>query len=145
MSATTQINRTNYLTSNILSQELKDIAPKVGKELQEKIDQLSQLRLTKGGKKSYDILTGGYFSDMFQVLKDCFRILKKGRFFALILGDSAPYGVHIPTDIILGEIGKAVGFSRYEIEELRRRGDKWKGNPQRHKVKLRETILYLKK
>lgn len=145
MSATTQINRGQYRAGDLLLPEIKKVNPKIARQLQMKIDQLSSMRDTKGGKKSYDILVGGYFNDMFQVLVDCFRILKKGRTFALILGDSAPYGVHIPTETFLGEMGLSIGFRDYDVEMLRRRGEKWKGNPQRHKIPLRESILYLDK
>jgi DNA modification methylase len=145
MSATTQINRGERPVGSVLSSRLRQAAPGTASLLQEKINKLSEIRLTKGGKKSYDILTGGYFSDMFEVLSDCFRIMKTGSQMALILGDSAPYGVHIPTDIILGDLGMAVGFAGYDIEELRRRGGKWKDNPQRHSVPLRESILLLRK
>jgi hypothetical protein len=72
-------------------------------------------------------------------------VLKPGGSFLLILGDSAPYGVYIPTDTYLGEIGKALGFVSYDVEELRTRGGKWKDNPQRHSVPLKECILTLRK
>jgi hypothetical protein len=62
-----------------------------------------------------------------------------------VLGDSAPYGVHIPTDKLIGDIGISIGFDSYEIEVLRTRGDKWKANPQRHNVPLREGIVILSK
>jgi DNA modification methylase len=145
MSATTQINRGQYKEDDIFLAEFKHTSPIITKRLQNKINKLSKVRLEKGGKKSYDILVGGYFNDMYLVLKDCFRILKKGSTFALILGDSAPYGIYIPTDEILGQIGQDIGFASYDIEELRKRGNKWKANPQRHQIKLHETILYLKK
>ncbi|HXG66634.1 MAG TPA: DNA methyltransferase [Blastocatellia bacterium] len=145
MSATTQINRSDYDESNLLSKDLWDLAPHIAAELKPKISQLSKCRLTKGGKKSYDIMVGGYFNDMLLVLRETFRVLKAGSAFVLILGDSAPYGVHIPTESYLGEIGKAIGFSRYKIEELRTRGGKWKNNPQRHDVGLKEGILTLYK
>lgn len=145
MSATTQINRGKFKTEDILSQSLKHTAPDITEELQHKINQLSEIRLHKGGKKSYDILVGGYFNDMYEVLRDCFRVLRQGSYCTMILGDSAPYGIHIPTDVVLGEIGKAIGFSGYDVEVLRGRGDKWKDNPQRHNIALRESILYLRK
>lgn len=145
MSATTQINRSDYDKTNFLTPDFWETCPKLANELQEKTAKLSELRLVKGGKKSYDIMVGGYFNDMLRTMRETFRILKSGSSFLLILGDSAPYGVYIPTDEYLGEIGKAVGFADYEIEILRTRGGKWKANPQRHSVELRESILTLRK
>ena len=109
------------------------------------VQKLSELRLTKGGRKSYDLLTIGYFNDLYQILKDNFRVLQPNSTAKYILGDSAPYGVHIPTDELIGRIGCKIGFNRYEIEELRTRGGKWKDNPQRHNIALRETIVTLYK
>lgn len=145
MSATTQINRSDYQVTQLLSEDFNRTVPEVAAELSPKIQELSVRRLTKGGKKSYDILVAGYFNDMLQVIRETFRVLKPGTAFVLILGDSAPYGVHIPTDVYLGEIGKALGFESYTIEDLRVRGGKWKDNPQRHSVVLKESILTLLK
>lgn len=145
MSATTQINRSDYDEAHLLSEDVVQAVPQVAAELQEKIAEMSKQRLVKGGKKSYDIMVAGYFHDMLQVFRETFRLLRPGAAFVLILGDSAPYGVYVPTDSYLGEIGKAVGFARCEVEELRTRGGKWKENPQRHKVPLKECILTLYK
>lgn len=145
MSATTQIGRSAYDEADLLSEDFNQSAPSIATELKPKINSLSERRLTRGGKKSYDILVAGYFNDMLQVVRETYRVLKPGGSFLLILGDSAPYGVYIPTDIYLGEIGKAVGFASYDVEELRTRGGKWKDNPQRHDVPLKECILTLHK
>ena len=145
MSATTQINRSDFNEASLLSQDFCQNAPHLAAELKPKIRDLSERRLTKGGKKSYDILVAGYFNDMLRVMQETFRVLKSGSAFVLILGDSAPYGVHIPTDVYLGEVGKGIGFAKYEIEDLRTRGGKWKNNPQRHNVALKESILTLYK
>lgn len=61
--------------------------------------------------------------------------------YVLVLGDSTPYSVYIPTHEYLARLGLAIGFSSWKVEELRTRGDKWQENPQRHKVKLKEVIL----
>jgi len=145
MSATTQINRQNYAVQKLISNDLNTVAPLIAQELDDKVLQLSQIRLQKGGKKSYDILVAGYFNDMLCVLRETYRLLKPGASFMLILGDSAPYGVYVPTHTYLGEIGKGLGFSNYSVEVLRERGGKWKDNPQRHNVPLQECILTLKK
>lgn len=142
-SATTQIARTDIKYS--ISQELKETSPNIANFIQKAVQELSELRKVKGGKKSYDLMVVGYFNDMFQVIKDVYRVLKPGAKALFVLGDSAPYGVHIPTDKIIGELGVKIGFSDYKIEILRKRGDKWKDNPQRHGVKLQESIVTLSK
>lgn len=143
MSATTQALRSGFDENHAISTELHAIAADVADTLQNKVFQLAELRRLKGGKKSYDMMVAGYFNDMLPIMLETYRVLKPGAAFVLILGDSAPYSVHIPTDIYLGEIGIAIGFNRYEVEDLRVRGDKWKNNPQRHSVPLKESILTL--
>ena len=142
-SATTQISRDDPRYR--LSDELQKVSPEVYTFLSQAIEKLSDLRPTKGGKKSYDHLVSGYFNDMFLVLSDVYRVLKPNTKAVFVLGDSAPYGIHIPTDVLIGDIGQAIGFSDYHIDVLRTRGDKWKANPQRHNVGLRESIVTLRK
>ncbi|MFQ5980884.1 MAG: DNA methyltransferase [Candidatus Heimdallarchaeota archaeon] len=141
ISATTQIRRGEWDPENILD-------PRISEEVQERIyasiRELSQRRLKKGGRKSYDILVGGYFSDMCQNLAETYRVLKKKTKYLLVLGDSAPYGVYVPTEEYLGKIGEAVGFSSFKLLNLRQRGNKWKSAPK-HSVPLRESILVLEK
>lgn len=142
-SATTQINRNEPRYQ--FSDEFIQANPREYDFLQHAVDELAKLRLTKGGKKSYDLLVVGYFNDLFKILRDNYRVLKPNSTAKYILGDSAPYGVHIPTDEMIAKIGCNIGFKEYRIDLLRTRGDKWKGNPQRHNVSLRETIVTLKK
>jgi DNA modification methylase len=145
MAATTQVKRTEYNVEDIVSDYIKAANPKISKIIQEKVNELSVLRGQKGGKKSYDIMVGQYFNDMTLVLINTYKYMKPGAKQLLILGDSAPYGVHIPTETFLGEIALGVGYKNYDIVELRKRGEKWKGNTQRHHVSLRESILILEK
>lgn len=140
-STTTQINRTD--SKYQFTEEFITDNPNEYAFLKDAVDKLSELRLTKGGKKSYDYLVLGYFLDIHKILKDNYRILKPNSTAKYIVGDSAPYGVHIPTDELIGKIGCNIGFEEYKIDVLRARGDKWKENPQRHNVKLRETIVTL--
>lgn len=142
-SATTQINREEERYK--VSADIEQANPKVFDFLQASVVELGKRRLLKGGKKSYDYMVSGYFNDLFKVLTDCHRILKKGKKAIFVLGDSAPYGVHIPTDELIGKLGVSVGFSNYDMKVLRERGGKWKDNPQRHDVLLRESIVTLTK
>lgn len=142
-SATTQISRSDpkYEVSDELLAECPDVAAFINQAVAE----LGLRRKTKGGKKSYDLMVAGYFNDIHKIIQDVFRVLKPQTKALFVLGDSAPYGVHIPTDELIGQIGLDVGFTNYEIEVLRQRGGKWKDNPQRHSVKLRESIVILEK
>lgn len=97
------------------------------------------------GKKSFHILMMHYFEDMYKVLMEMRRILLEGSKAYLILGDSAPYGVYVPTTQILGEIAQSVGFGDYEILKIRERGHKWKNLSNRHNIELSENILVLNK
>ena len=142
-SATTQILRTD--SRYVLSADLKHDSPDTYDFIHRAVKDLGGLRLTKGGKKSYDLMVSGYFNDIYLILKDVFRVLKKGTHALFILGDSAPYGVYVPTDELIGKIGVDIGFSSYHISVLRKRGGKWKKNPQRHSVALRESIVTLVK
>ena len=142
-SATTQISR-NDVRYEIMEEFAKE-CPKVTNFISESVEKLALLRKTKGGKKSYDLMVAGYFNDMYKIIKDVYRVMKPKTKALFVLGDSAPYGIHIPTDKLIGDIGIGVGFNSYEIEVLRTRGDKWKANPQRHSVPLREGVVILSK
>ncbi len=139
-SSTTQVRRSEF-NEEILSDELKELNPDIYKELQTKITQLSQIRCHKSGKKSYDLMVAGYFNDMLQVLKQVYRVLKPKAPFVLVLGDSAPYGVHIPTDAYLKDMAMSIGFKNYTIQTLRKRGEKWYNNKQRHQIPLKEVLI----
>ena len=142
-SATTQISRTD-VRYEIMDEFTKE-CPKVTDFIRESVEKLAILRKTKGGKKSYDLMVAGYFNDMYKIIKDVYRVMKPNTKALFVLGDSAPYGIHIPTDKIIGDIGIGIGFNSYEIEVLRTRGDKWKANPQRHNIPLREGVVILSK
>lgn len=145
VAATTQITRNQHNVETALDAQIDLFAPQVYQTVQSAVLQLAELRTQKGGKKDYDLMTALYFNDMVSVIRETHRVLKKGGQFYLVLGDSAPYGVHIPTEELIGKLGLGLGFSRFEYTELRKRGSKWKDNPQRHNIQLREGIVILTK
>jgi DNA modification methylase len=98
----------------------------------------------KSGKKSFDILTLLYFQDMFEVLKEIRRVVRRRNNAYLILGDSAPYGILVPTTEILGRISQNIGFNNFNIHKIRSRGTKWKTLKHRHSLELTENVLLLK-
>lgn len=145
VAATTQVNRSKYNLNSVLDQRIKELAPKTHDFLQASINELAAKRLTKGGKKDYDFMVALYFNDILNVLTETYRVLQLGGHFCLMLGDSAPYGVHISTEKVIGELALGLGFNNYQYHQLRTRGEKWKDNPQRHDVALREGVVVLTK
>lgn len=57
----------------------------------------------------------GYFIDMFQVLRNLFRVLRNGARCVMVIGNSAYGGVLIPTDSLIAAIGRTLGF---EVESV---------------------------
>ena len=144
MAATTQV-RMASMNRVIACPGIRQVDERIHTELSDIIDKLRNMRTVKSGKKTYDYVVAGYFEDMLQVLAGARDVLKPGGHFVLVLGDSAPYGVHIPTEQIVGRLAVAIGFTSYGIEQIRTRGGKWGHNSQRHKVPLRESILTIAK
>ena len=144
MAATTQV-RMSSMSDVIELPGIRQADERLRAELMEIIARLRDMRSVKSGKKTYDYVVAGYFEDMLQVLEGAHSVLKPGGHFALVLGDSAPYGVHVPTEEIVGRLALAMGFASYDVEQLRTRGGKWGHNPQRHKVPLRESVLTVEK
>lgn len=122
-----------YLTNTEIAEELIGTTKRIKTSADE-----------KSGKKSFDILTLLYFQDMFDVLKEIRRVVRRRNNAYLILGDSAPYGVLVPTTEILGRIAQNVGFNTYNIHKIRSRGTKWKTLKHRHSLELTENVLVIK-
>lgn len=106
--------------------------------------ELANIRTTKAGKKDYDIIIVGYFNDMWKHFKEMYRVLRPNSVYMLTLGDSALYGIHIPTDEILRDIALGVGFKGGDIELLRARGYRSQIDfGKRPRMPLREIRLRL--
>lgn len=102
------------------------------------------LQQVSEGRKSFDVLAVFYFKDMYEVLKEIRRVLRAGSSAYLIMGDSAPYGVRIPTTKFLGRMAKNAGFNSYSIKRIRTRGTKWTTLTHRHNLELKENVLILR-
>lgn len=58
----------------------------------------------------------GYFEDMFHIIDHCYETLKPDGFCAIVVGNSAYGGEIVPTDLILAQYAKAIGFTVDKIE-----------------------------
>ncbi|MDQ3699810.1 MAG: site-specific DNA-methyltransferase [Chloroflexota bacterium] len=137
-STTTQIVRARYPDPTPLSD---DLPPTLRATLADTVAALAQERRLHRGKKDYDIVTAEYFNDMVPIFRHLHRALAPRGVAYLVVGDSAPYGVHVPTDEFLAEIALWTGFASCERRELRARNIKWQN--RKHRVPLRESLLRL--
>lgn len=142
--ATTHYTLADFNLDKFLKTDFYRDNPEVVDELLLLANKIKEVAKDKSGKKSFDLLTLFYFQDMYMVLKEIRRVLNNNAKAYLILGDSAPYGVYVPTTEILGRIAVNIGFNDYEIHKIRSRGTKWKSLKNRHSVELTENVLLLK-
>lgn len=111
-------------------------------ELSAVYSELAQIRLTRGGRKAYHLMIVGYFHGMALALKAVRKSLAPGRPACFVIGDSAPYGVHVPVEAWLGRLAVAAGFDAFSFEKVRDRNIKWKN--RKHRVPLHEGHLWLR-
>lgn len=102
---------------------------------------LAMIRGHRGGNKAYHTMIAAYFIDMALVFRTLRRVMNTGGKMCFIVGDSAPYGVHVPVEKWLGKLAIASGFNSWYFEQIRQRNIKWKN--RKHNVLLQEGFLWI--
>lgn len=120
---------------------MKELAPIVD-EITLVTKELEQIRLTKGGKKTYHTMIAAYFYDLSRIWHNLRTIMDKNSKICFVIGDSAPYGIYVPVDKWLSTLALNAGFNSCEFEKLRDRNIKWKNRT--HTVPLKEGRLWVK-
>ncbi|WP_197021470.1 DNA methyltransferase [Shewanella sp. 38A_GOM-205m] len=110
-------------------------------ELEPVTRELAEVRLTKGGKKTYHTMVAAYFFDLAKIWQNSRAVMAPDSKVCFVIGDSAPYGVHVPAEEWLGKLAIASGFKGYSFEKLRDRNVKWKNRT--HTVPLHEGRLWV--
>jgi len=111
-------------------------------ELSQACHELEKRRLRRSGRKSYHTMVAAYFSDLAKVWTSLRRVCKPGATVCFVVGDSAPYGVHVPVETWLGELAISAGFNSYHFEKTRDRNVKWNID-RKHNVPLHEGRLWV--
>lgn len=114
----------------------------IREELTAVCHELSVVRNTKGGKKAYHTMLAAYFSGMGETFNALRRVTTRNSNLCLVIGDSAPYGVHAPVEKWFGQLALASGFHEWSFEKIRDRNVKWKN--RKHTVPLHEGRLWIK-
>jgi hypothetical protein len=89
----------------------------------------------------------GYFDDMHTLLEKLYFQTQKGGCVGVVIGNSAYSGVIIPSDILIAQIAKEVGFNVENIFITRHltTSSQQKKDLEPLKEYLRESIVLLKK
>lgn len=117
-----------------------ELAP-ISRELRGVCEQLGEIRLSRGGKKTYHNMVACYFLDLARVWRALRRVCQSPSKLCFVIGDSAPYGVYVPVIEWLGELARAAGFESASFEKTRDRNTKWKN--RKHRVPLCEGRLWV--
>jgi hypothetical protein len=120
--------------------EAEELKP-IQEELAEVCKKLASERLNHGGKKHYHTMVAAYFLDMAKVWLSLRHVCKEKAQICCVIGDSAPYGIHVPVNRWLGELAINAGFDFYTFDKLRDRNVKWKN--RKHDFPLHEGILWI--
>ena len=137
-SCTQHVGKISKETDKIIADPL--LKPIRG-ELTEVCHQLEKEKENHGGRKQYNTMVAAYFSDLAHVWQALRRITSEDALVCFVIGDSAPYGIHVPVDKWLGDLAIASGFKTYFFEKTRDRNVKWKN--RKHTVPLHEGYLWI--
>jgi DNA modification methylase len=94
-------------------------------ELDDIVYKLQEERKIRAGKKEYNLLVYPYFFQMTQILKECYRVMKRNAYINIMIADSALYGIHISTPQYLEVILQKIGFREIKCKFIRKRGHRW--------------------
>ena len=126
------------LEATLLAPELEPIRSEIASVCR----RLAEVRLTKGGRKTYHLMVACYFLDLAQVWLALRRVCDSPSEVCFVIGDSAPYGVYVPVMDWLGRLAMAAGFCDVRFEKTRDRNVKWKN--RKHRVPLCEGRLWVR-
>lgn len=114
----------------------------IGVEIEGLTTAVKRAREVKGGRtKEYDQVVPAYFEAIGAVLRNLAANLEAESSALWLVGDSAPYGVHIDTPAIIGRLAEQVGLEFKEDILLRHRGQRW-GRTQKADLSERLVVLH---
>jgi DNA modification methylase len=137
--APTDLKRNQELYSSELSTSFRL------KYLNSIIESLINERKIRPGKKDYYLLIYPYFAQMQKVIRELNRVLRSGGNIHIIVADAALYGVYIPTHEILSQLMVDNGFKIINLENMRKRGERWLLKKRTGSNKLGEYHIHAKR
>ena len=118
-------------------------APHTASVLKSLTSQLQAERRRRPRGKEYDRVIGPYFEGMSRVLLNARKCVRPGARIALVVGDSAPYGVYVDTPELLAQLAQELDLKLVDVSTIRHRGARWVNNGVRHQHALTERLVVL--
>jgi hypothetical protein len=137
-SCSQHVSQKSVNLNNVLAS--RELSP-IRSEISAICEELGEVRETKGGRKSYHLMIACYFFDMAQVWRALRSACDSPSRVCFVIGDSAPYGVHVPVYDWMGRLAQAAGFDKWTFEKTRDRNIKWKN--RKHRVPLSEGRFWI--
>jgi len=108
---------------------------------------IEQLEKTELWDKRIPKMVRAYFNDMFKSLEEIYKVLKPGGFCAIVVSNSAYGGVIVPTDLLLAEYAKKIGFKELKIDVARFiiTSSQQYNKTKKYRKYLRESIIHIQK
>jgi DNA modification methylase len=94
----------------------------------------------KDGGRAREVIS--FYIDLEKCLKNAYRILKRGKYFCLLVGNRTVKQVQLPTDFIIAELGERMGFSLVDlfVRNIPNKRMPSKNSPTNEVGKLEETM-----
>lgn len=106
---------------------------------------LSNLEGRKLNNPRIPIMIKGYFEDMFQVIKELYRVMRPGGCVALVVGNARFAGEIVPVDMMLCELAEQAGFHTRAIWVTRYKGNSSQQMGRYGRRPVRESIILWRK
>ena len=141
--ASTQQTRKDRAREAMVS--LGSRAPNLASVLRSLTERLEAERIRRARGKEYDRVIGPYFEGMSSVFTNIRESVQPGGYIVFVVGDSAPYGVHVDTPTLLAQLAQELGLEFLDLTTIRHRGTRWLTNGTRHQHPLAERLLTLRR
>lgn len=143
LTATTQQSTVAEQTTAVEHLEL--LASPASQRILERVTAVRAEQAKRSRPKEYDRVIPAYFVAMHQILDNLLAHLRPGGAAIWLVGDSAPYGIHVDTPALIAQLAQDAGFDLINDVHLRDRGARWASNADRHNVSLSERIIVLRR
>ncbi|MHA2294972.1 MAG: DNA methyltransferase [Candidatus Hodarchaeales archaeon] len=134
------VKSSTYILQNVdNSIEIQFSKGPARQRIEELCEVISEKQAIRKNPKKYTVVLKAYFNDMYRALKGLYSLMNPGSYCCIVVGDSGMYATHVPTDVLLHDLGQQAGFEKLELRVLRNR------RATRHSLKLRESIIILRR